>query len=142
VRSRTFHSREKEVRLSCGSSPHNRRPSGVEKPCSTAGHNPATKPRRRRLFPGISLPGTMRQRFSARAQCHHCPLRSHGSCMRWHRAKLLLLCKLPKASSYHRRGPGDFVFLLRNPPILQDNRLKNGRDFSFASPTPLRRCMV
>lgn len=49
-----FTARRKTVRLSRGSSPHNRRPSrvGGGKSCGTTGHSPATKPRRRRLFPG------------------------------------------------------------------------------------------
>lgn len=90
--SHTFHSQEKTVRLSCGSSPHNRRPSRAGgKPCSTTGHSPATKPRRRRLFPG---------HLSARHNTAACqPLRSMPSLSPLeprHGVKLLLLCKLPK----------------------------------------------
>lgn len=90
---------EKTVRLSRGSSPHNRRPSRV-----VGGESPAARPATALqqsqgggdYSRGISPPGTIRQRFSGRAQCPHCPLLSHGSCGRRHGVKLLLLCKLPK----------------------------------------------
>lgn len=129
-RSVPFTARKKKhpVRLSRGSSPHNQRPSegggGGESPAAQPTAAPATKPRRRRLFPGISLPGTIRQRFSAHPQCRHCPLRSSGT-----GRSFCSLCKLPKAPSYRWGGPGDFVFLLG-----WDNRPRDRAELGFAFP--------